>query len=182
MKDSHSDIKLHNLKWIHLFVYLLFFTSFVLYLLFFYYSWKILTRYPWFTSVVQKGRGQHRHFVRVFSEIADTKLDFSGNREGKEVFYLTTHSTHFIYGYMASLMVKEGNVLFNKELNTLIARGKMRCCHMGYSFRLAALHIPLPLLHQSWYTGWNEIAQWVHHKGSIPWANTLTTELHLAPH
>ena len=31
-----------------------------------------------------------------------------------------------------------------------------------------------------------EIAQWVHHKGSIrrptaPWADTLTTELHLAP-
>ena len=31
-----------------------------------------------------------------------------------------------------------------------------------------------------------EIAQWVHHEGSIqrpiaPWANTLTTELHLAP-
>ena len=31
-----------------------------------------------------------------------------------------------------------------------------------------------------------EIAQWVHHEGSIrrpiaPWANALTTELHLAP-
>ena len=26
-----------------------------------------------------------------------------GNKEGrKEMFYLTTHSTHFIYGYMAS--------------------------------------------------------------------------------
>ena len=26
-----------------------------------------------------------------------------GRKEGrKEVFYLTTHSTHFIYGYMAS--------------------------------------------------------------------------------
>ena len=23
-------------------------------------------------------------------------------RKGKEMFYLTTHSTHFIYGYMAS--------------------------------------------------------------------------------
>ena len=23
-------------------------------------------------------------------------------KEGKEMFYLTTHSTHFIYGYMAS--------------------------------------------------------------------------------
>ena len=25
----------------------------------------------------------------------------------KEIFYLTTHSTHFIYGYMASDMVKD---------------------------------------------------------------------------
>ena len=39
-------------------------------------------------------------------------------------------------------------------------------------------------LHQSWLE-W-EIAQWVHHEGLIwppiaPWANALTTELHLAP-
>ena len=27
--------------------------------------------------------------------------------KGKEMFYLTTHSTHFIYGYMASDMVKD---------------------------------------------------------------------------
>ena len=33
-----------------------------------------------------------------------------GRKEGrKEMFYLTTHSTHFIYGYMASdiIMVKD---------------------------------------------------------------------------
>ena len=47
--------------------------------------------------------------------------------------YLTTHSTHFIYGYMASdiiIMVKdhsdserkEGNVLFNDALNTFCLR------------------------------------------------------------
>ena len=34
----------------------------------------------------------------------------------KEMFYLTTHSTHFIYGYMEGR--KEGNVLFNNALNT----------------------------------------------------------------
>ena len=38
----------------------------------------------------------------------------------KEMCYLTTHSTHFIYGYMVSES-KRGN-----------------CCHMGYSFRLTA--------------------------------------------
>ena len=45
----------------------------------------------------------------------------------REMFYLTTHSTHFIYGYMASdiwlrtiLIVRERerNVLFNDALNT----------------------------------------------------------------
>ena len=48
------------------------------------------------------------------------------------MFYLTTHSTHFIYSYMASVssaecalkihntyvFMKEGNVLFNNALNT----------------------------------------------------------------
>ena len=47
----------------------------------------------------------------------------------KEVFYLTTHSTHFIYSYMAS----------DIWLRTiLIVRKETRCCHIGFSFRLAA--------------------------------------------
>ena len=51
-------------------------------------------------------------------------------KEGrKEMFYLTTHSTHFIFGYMAS----------DIWLRTiLIVREGTRCRHMGYSFRLAA--------------------------------------------
>ena len=52
---------------------------------------------------------------------------FQGGR--KEMFYLTTHSTHFIYGYMAS----------NIWLRTiLIVRKETRCRHIGYSFRLTA--------------------------------------------
>ena len=50
-------------------------------------------------------------------------------KEGKDMLYLTTHSTHFIYGYMAS----------DIWLRTiLIVRKETRCRHMGYSFRLAA--------------------------------------------
>ena len=51
-------------------------------------------------------------------------------KEGrKEMFYLTTHSTHFIYGYMAS----------DLWLRTiLIVRKETRCRHIGYSFQLAA--------------------------------------------
>ena len=51
-----------------------------------------------------------------------------GERE-REMFYLTTHSTHFIYGYMAS----------DIWLRTiLIVRKETRCRHIGYSYRLTA--------------------------------------------
>ena len=47
----------------------------------------------------------------------------------REVFYLTTHSTHFIYGYMAS----------DIWLRTIpIVRKETRCRHIGYSYRLTA--------------------------------------------
>ena len=45
------------------------------------------------------------------------------------MFYLTTHSTHFIYGYMAS----------DIWLRTiLIVRKETRCRLIGYSYRLTA--------------------------------------------
>ena len=45
------------------------------------------------------------------------------------MFYLTTHSTHFIYGYMAS----------DIWLRTiLIVRKETHCHHIGYSYRLTA--------------------------------------------
>ena len=47
----------------------------------------------------------------------------------REMFYLTTHSTHFIYGYMTS----------DIWLRTiLIVRKETRCRHIGYSYRLTA--------------------------------------------
>ena len=50
------------------------------------------------------------------------------NRE-REIFYLTTHSTHFIYGYMVS----------DIWLRTiLIVRKETHCHHIGYSYRLTA--------------------------------------------
>ena len=45
------------------------------------------------------------------------------------MFYLAMHTTHFIYGYVASDIWLR---------TTQIARKETRCCHMGYSFRLAA--------------------------------------------
>ena len=47
----------------------------------------------------------------------------------REMFYLTTHSTHFIYGYMAS----------DLWLRTiLIVRKETRCRHIDYIYRLTA--------------------------------------------
>ena len=51
------------------------------------------------------------------------------SKREREMFYLTTHSTHFIYGYMAS----------DIWLRTiLIVRKETRCRHIGYSYRLTA--------------------------------------------
>ena len=45
------------------------------------------------------------------------------------MLYLTTHSTHFIYGYMAS----------DIWLKTILSvRKETRCRHIGYSYRLTA--------------------------------------------
>ena len=56
-----------------------------------------------------------------------SSFDVSEGR--KEMFYLMMHSTHFIYGYMAS----------DIWLRTIrIVRKETRCGHIGYSFRLAA--------------------------------------------
>ena len=83
-------------------------------------------------------------------------------KEGrKEMFYLTTHSTHFIYGYMAS----------DIWLRTiLIVRKETRCRHIGFSFRLTARVLLYAPSHRkdSTYHGLcytcleREIAQWVH--------------------
>ena len=60
-------------------------------------------------------------------------------KERMEMFYLTTHSTHFIYGYMAS----------DIWLRTiLIVRKETSCRHIGYSFRLAARVLLYPPSHR----------------------------------
>ena len=107
----------------------------------------------------------------------------------KEMFYLTTHSTHFIYGYMAS----------DIWLRTIpIVRKETRCRHIGYSFRLTArvlLYAPShrqdSTYHGLSYTSHGALAGTRNssmgqpHERLIrwpiaPWVNALTTELHLA--
>ena len=97
-------------------------------------------------------------------------------------YYLTTHSTHFIYGYMAS----------DIWLRTiLIVRKENRCRHIGYSYRLTArvlLYAPSHrqdnTYHGLCYTSCGALAGTRNssmgppHEGSIrrpiaPWANAL---------
>ena len=123
--------------------------------------------------------------IVAFGDLTDTW------KEGrKEIFYLTKHSTHFIYGYMAS----------DIWLRTILIVRKETCCrHIGYSFQLTArvlLYAPShrqdSTYHGLCYTSHGTLAGMRNssvgspHEGSIrwpiaPWANTLTTELHLAP-
>ena len=120
--------------------------------------------------------------VAARGEIAGIRL-WCGLREGrKEMFYLTTHSTHFIYGYMAS----------DIWLRTiLIVRKETRCRHIGYSYRLTArvlLYAPSHrqdnTYHGLCYTsrgalaGTRNSSMGPPHEGSIrrptaPWANAL---------
>ena len=66
---------------------------------------------------------------KVFQQLLVRKYHVFRNEREREMFYLTTHSTHFIYGYMAS----------DIWLRTiLIVRKETRCRHIGYSYRLAA--------------------------------------------
>ena len=107
------------------------------------------------------------------------------------MFYLTTHSTHFIYGYMAS----------NIWLRTILIVRKETCCHnIGHSFRITArvlLYAPShrqdSTYHGLCYTSRGALAGTRNrsigrppHEGSIrrpitPRANALTTELRPAP-
>ena len=83
--------------------------------------------------------------VVVYLHLYGVRCTQIAREEGrKEMLYLTTHSTHFIYGYMAS----------DIWLRTiLIVRKKTHCRHICYSFRLT------PVV-EHWLE--REIANWVH--------------------
>ena len=67
--------------------------------------------------------------VRTWMDVYGCMYVYMRGWREREMFYLTTHSTHFIYGYMAS----------DIWLRTiLIVRKETRCRHIGYSYRLTA--------------------------------------------
>ena len=72
----------------------------------------------------------NKRFIFILkNKVTDNIKSLVHRTRRKEMFYLMMHSTHFIYGYMAS----------DIWLRTiLIVRKETRCCHIGYSFRLPA--------------------------------------------
>ena len=111
-------------------------------------------------------------------------------KKERNVFYLTTHSTHFIYGYMVS----------DIWLRTILIVRKETCCrHIGYSYQLTArvlLYSPSHrqdnTYHGLCYTSRGALAgkrnssMGQPHEGSIrqptaPMSERSTSELHPAP-
>ena len=71
----------------------------------------------------------YRHFHQFIDSLLLCWKTYCFKRERERKFYLTTHSTHFIYGYMAS----------DIWLRTILIVRKETCCrHIGYSYRLTA--------------------------------------------
>ena len=106
---------------------------------------------------------------------------FNTNKREREMFYLKMHSTHFIYGYMASDIL----------LWTILIVRKETCCrHIGYSYWLTArvlLYAPSHRQDNTYHglcyiscgalAGTRNISMDPPHEGSIrrpiaPWANT----------
>ena len=123
----------------------------------------------------------NKHNTFIATAISALHMVMKRNRE-REIFYLTTHSTHFIYGYMVS----------DIWLRTiLIVRKETHCRHIGYSYRLTArvlLYAPSHrhdnTYHSLCYTSRGALAETRNssmgppHEGSIrrptaPWANAL---------
>ena len=117
----------------------------------------------------------------------NTSFLFSLFEREREMFYLTTHSTHFIYGYMAS----------DIWLRTIVkVRKETHCRHIGFSYRLtkrvllyAPSHRQDNTYHGLCYTsrgalaGTRNSSMGPPHEGSIrwpiaPWANTLPLSSH----
>ena len=108
------------------------------------------------------------------------------------MFYLTTHSTHFysrVYGVGHMVLDhsdrERGNPLPSPHGILFPIKSNGSCICTNPTDWIA--HTPVldvtPVV-ENWLE--REIAQWVYHEGSIrqpiaPWANALTTGLHLAP-
>ena len=136
--------------------------------------WSVLVWiHPWFECTVDS-LSRYRLF------------NTTGRKEGNVLFNHTLN-TFYLRLYGVRHMVKDhsdserGNLLPpHRLLFPISSKGSFICI-----IPQTGWHIPEPLLHQSWSTGTRNSSMGPLHEGSIwrpiaPWANALTTELHLA--
>ena len=141
---------------------------------------KLCIYTSYLTGNLQEPEGRKEGSV-LFNDTLNT-FSYGYMEREREMFYLTTHSTHFIYSYMAS----------DIWLSTiLIVRKETRCHHKRYSYWLTArvlLYAPSHrqdnTYHSLCYTsrgalaGTRNSSMGPPHEGSIrrpiaPWANAL---------
>ena len=120
----------------------------------------------------------HIHIqMHTYTKQTNTYIHINARKEGKNVLFNNTLNTFYIRSYGVRHMVND--------------HSEETCCHhMGYSLQLAArffyMHLPTDrITHTMVFVTPVEIAQWIHHEGSIwwtiePWVNALTSELPLA--
>ena len=88
-------------------------------------NWMLLTEVP---QHITSHMG-HKQSYTLGSVLFELMVMCCPNFREREMFYLTTHSTHFIYSYMASDIWL---------WTTRIVREETHCRHMGYSFQITA--------------------------------------------
>ena len=122
----------------------------------------------------------------MFNPLKKETFNQNCKKEGrKEMLYLTTHSTHFIYGYMVSDhkknhsdSEKENPLPPHRLLFPISSKGYFYMHHPTYRITHTTAFVTPVVEH--WME--REIAHSVHHEGSIrrpiaPWANAHTTSL-----
>ena len=83
------------------------------------------------------------------------------------MFYLTTHSTHFIYGYMASDIWLRTILIVRKETSCIHTyRLLFPISSKGSTDRIALTTTFATQVMEHWLEG--EIAQWVHQMKDLP--------------
>ena len=137
----------------------------------------------WLRTILKVRKETRCHMGYSFRITARVLLYAPGSKEGN-VLFNDALNTFYLRLYGVRHMVKDhsdsekGNPLPpHRLLFPINSKGSFIC-----TIPQRGLHIPQPLLHQSW----RNRSLGPPHEGSIwrpiaPWANALTTELHLAP-
>ena len=95
-----------------------------------------------------------KYAIYLLSRAAEMADLLTRAQEGrKEMLYLTTHSTHFIYSYIASDHLDSERGILLLPLHDLLFQISSKVFYMHHPSQDYSYH---GLLHQSWSTGWNE--------------------------